>query len=60
MTGEGLLETERLFMRNFCKDDIKSCFDSWGQDESLGKYIVSYPMKDLHQMEDLVQGFFVK
>ena len=57
MMGENFLETERLFMRNFCKDDIKSCYDSWGQDESLGKYIVLYPMRDLHQMENLVQSF---
>lgn len=28
-----------------------------GQDESLGRYIVSYPMGDIRQMRDLVQGF---
>ena len=52
-----LLETARLRMRNFRESDIGPCWESWGQDESLGRYIVSYPMGDIRQMRDLVQGF---
>lgn len=52
-----VLETARLRMRNFRESDIGPCWESWGQDESLGRYIVSYPMGDIWQMRDLVQGF---
>ena len=50
------METKRLLIRNFCLDDAKSCFRSWGQDRELGKYIVLYPMRTLEQMEALVEG----
>lgn len=54
---EKILETERLRMRNFHKSDVAACWESWGQDESLGKYIALYPMAELRQMENLVQEF---
>lgn len=50
------IETQRLLIRNFCKNDIDLCYQSWGQDKSLGKYIILYPMTNIHQMEDFVKG----
>lgn len=49
-----MMETERLIIRNFVIDDTKSCFESWGQDKELGKYILSYPMQDISQMKKLI------
>ena len=34
-----MIETERLRIRNFVSEDSKSCFESWGKDKDLGKYI---------------------
>ncbi len=41
-----MLETERLFVRNFEIKDTYSCFKGWGKDKSLGKYILGYPMEE--------------
>lgn len=49
-----MIETERLRIRNFVSGDSKSCFESWGKDKNLGKYIALYPMSDISQMETLV------
>lgn len=57
MGEERVLETERLRIRNFHRSDVGSCWESWGQDKSLGQYLVPYPMTDLGQMEELVRGF---
>lgn len=57
MGVEKVLETARLWIRNFRKSDVGPCWESWGQDEALGKYILSYPMTGIWQMEKLVQGF---
>lgn len=57
MGNEKVAETERLRIRNFHRSDASLCWESWGQDESLGQYIASYPMTDLGQMEELVRGF---
>ena len=51
-----MFATERLRIRNFVTEDSKSCFESWGQDKSLGKYIILYPMNDVSQMESLVNS----
>jgi RimJ/RimL family protein N-acetyltransferase len=51
-----MFETERLRIRNFKPDDSKSCFESWGKDINLGKYIILYPMKDVSQMDSLVRS----
>lgn len=52
-----MFETERLIIRNFKCDDSKGCFESWGKDMNLGKYIILYPMKEVSQMESLVSSF---
>jgi len=57
MGEERVLKTERLRIRNFHRSDVSPCWESWGQDESLGKYIALYPMTELRQMEELVWGF---
>lgn len=38
------IETKRLYIRNFMKEDASSCLYGWGRDESLGDYIMGYPM----------------
>ncbi|MDE6219038.1 MAG: GNAT family N-acetyltransferase [Lachnospiraceae bacterium] len=57
MDEERVLETGRLWIRHFRESDVYECWESWGQDESLGKYIVPYPMTNIKQMENLVRGF---
>ena len=51
-----MMETTRLILRHFTQADSVACFENWGQDKELGKYIISYPMKDIQQMEHLVEG----
>ncbi|MBP3489939.1 MAG: GNAT family N-acetyltransferase [Roseburia sp.] len=41
-----MLETERLFIRNFEMEDAHSCLKGWGEDKNLGKYILGYPMEE--------------
>jgi hypothetical protein len=50
-----MIETERLRIRNFTSEDSKRCFESWGKDKDLGKYIILYPMSEVSQMESLVE-----
>lgn len=51
-----MIETERLRIRNFVSEDSKSCFESWGKDKDLGKYIILYPMSEICEMELLVSS----
>lgn len=51
------METKRLLLRNFTLNDIDACYQCWGQDQTLGRYILNYPMTDRQQMAELVQGF---
>lgn len=48
------MDTTRLLIRNFQKKDATGCFRNWGQDNSLGKYIILYPMKNLQEMENFI------
>lgn len=57
MRDDRTLETERLLLRHFSEGDVDACWESWGQDEAPGRYIVLYPMTDVEQMENLVRGF---
>ena len=43
-----MIETERLRIRNFVSEDSKSCFESWGKDKDLGKYILPNLPKKLY------------
>lgn len=51
-----MLETNRLFIRNFVIEDTHSCFKGWGRDKNLGKYILGYPTEE-EQMEAFVDGW---
>ncbi|MDE6363573.1 MAG: GNAT family N-acetyltransferase [Lachnospiraceae bacterium] len=51
------METKRLLIRNFTLNDIDACYQCWGQDKALGRYILNYPMTDREQMAALVEGF---
>ena len=51
-----MFETERLIIRNFDVTDYNNCFESWGIDSGLGKFIIFYPMNDIAQMELLVNS----
>ena len=51
-----MMETERLRIRNFVSEDSENCFESWGKDKDLGKYIILYPMSEVSEMELLVSS----
>lgn len=51
-----MFETKRLRIRNFKMDDAQKCYESWGQDKNLRRYILIYPMTELSQMESFVRG----
>lgn len=50
-----MLETDRLFIRNFEIEDASSCFEGWGKDKNLGRHILGYPMEEA-QMESFVKA----
>lgn len=50
-----MLETKRLFIRNFETEDTHSCFKGWGRDKNLRTYIPGYPMEE-KQMASLVSA----
>lgn len=52
-----MMETERLIIRSFEKSDSIKCYENWGQDESIGRYITMFPMKALSEMNALVSCF---
>ena len=39
------IETKRLLIRRFREDDAKLCYEGWGKDKELGRFIFGYPMK---------------
>lgn len=51
-----MYETDRLIMRHFLPDDVEKCMESWGKDTNLGRYIIGYPMTDIVQMKNFVEG----
>ena len=51
-----MLETNRLLIRNFVAEDTHSCFEGWGKDKKLGKYILGYPAEE-KQMEAFVDAW---
>lgn len=56
-TAKGKLETNRLILRGFQKNDAEKCFENWGQDESHGRYLPMFPMKNRVEMEHFISGF---
>ena len=49
-----MIETSRLNLRNFEITDTENCYNNWGQEISLGKYIAFYPMMDIQEMESFI------
>lgn len=39
------------------KDDAEKCYKNWGQDDSLGKFLIMFPMKNISEMANLISGF---
>ncbi len=50
-------ETKRLILRNFNITDSEKCFQNFGQDKIIGKYIPIFPFHSLHEMEGLIHSF---
>ena len=60
-----MLETNRLLIRNFVAEDTHSCFEGWGKDKKLGKYILGYPteekqMEAFEALQCIIQEYLVK
>lgn len=51
------METNRLIIRGFIRDDVDKCFENWGQDESIGRYLPMFPMKNTVEMGHFISGF---
>lgn len=51
------METNRLNIRKFRKADAEKCYENFGQDKSLGKYLIMFPMRDISEMEHLIACF---
>lgn len=51
------METNRLIIRNFLEEDAISCFNHFGQDKKIGRYILFYPMKSIEEMKTLIKSF---
>lgn len=51
------IETDRLIIRKFKRTDTEKCYENFGKDKSLGRYLIMFPMGDVHEMEQLIAGF---
>ena len=51
-----MIKTTRLTLRNFKMNDTENCYNNWGQDISLGKFIAFYPMKNIREMDLFVSA----
>lgn len=51
-----MIKTTHLNLRNFEINDTEKCYYNWGQDISLGKFIVFYPMKNIQEMDSFVRA----
>lgn len=51
------LTTDRLILRKFTEDDIIKCFENFGQDKEIGKFMPMYPVKSQQQMEEYIKGY---
>ena len=48
------LTTNRLVLRKFTEGDIIKCFENFGQDEEIGKYLPMYPVESKEQMGEYI------
>lgn len=51
------LTTNRLILRKFTESDITKCFENFGQDEEIGKYLPMYPVESKEQMGEYIKGY---
>ncbi|MDO5293155.1 MAG: GNAT family N-acetyltransferase [bacterium] len=54
-----MVETKHLIIRNFKESDSEKCYESFGQDETLGEYLLIFPMADVSVMEEFINGCMV-
>ena len=52
------METERLILRQFERTDREACFENFGQDAEIGRYIPIFPVHTLQEMESVLQPFY--
>ena len=48
------LTTNRLVLRKLTESDIIKCFENFGQDEEIGKYLPMYPVESKEQMGEYI------
>ncbi len=51
------METERILLRQFTISDSNKCFENFGQDVSIGKYIPMFPFDTVGKMKSVIKEF---
>ncbi|GKX66505.1 hypothetical protein rsdtw13_17630 [Clostridium sp. TW13] len=52
--GTILIETDRLNLRRFVKEDIEQSFTNWASDTNSSKYLAYYPHKKKSDTENMI------
>lgn len=52
--GTKILETERLILRKFSKDDYKGMYNNWASDEKVTKYVSFNPHKNYNETKNIL------
>lgn len=52
------METKRLILRQFEERDVKDCFENFGQDEQIGRYIPIFPVHTPEEMAAVLEPFY--
>ncbi len=51
------IETNRLLLRKFKEDDAKLCYQNFGQEKELGRFLPMYPVQSEEAMKQMISGF---
>ncbi len=52
------METKRLILRPFEERDVRGCFENFGQDEQIGRYIPAFPVRTPEAMAAVLAPFY--
>lgn len=51
------IKTERLILRKYTMDDAISCYENYGMDPKLGKFLPMYPVANVDAMAALIYDY---